>query len=88
MARQRAERPAKDFPAHHGWLLANLDASGHPIDFSITGASGTIYDANGAHLPTAGGVPEPGTWAMMLLGFGGLGAILRRRRGMAASAAA
>ena len=65
-----------------------LDASGHPIDFSITGASGTIYDANGAHLPTAGGVPEPGTWAMMLLGFGGLGAILRRRCGMAASAAA
>ena len=27
-----------------------------------------------------GGVPEPATWAMMLVGFGGLGAILRRRR--------
>ena len=25
-------------------------------------------------------VPEPGAWAMMLLGFGGLGAMLRRRR--------
>jgi len=25
-------------------------------------------------------VPEPGTWALMLLGFGGLGAALRRRR--------
>lgn len=25
-------------------------------------------------------VPEPSTWAMMLLGFGGLGAVLRRRR--------
>jgi hypothetical protein len=64
------------------------DAAGHPIDFSITGASGTVYDATGAHLPTAGGVPEPGTWAMMLVGLGGLGAVLRRRRGMTASAAA
>lgn len=26
------------------------------------------------------GVPEPATWGMMLLGFGGLGAVLRRRR--------
>lgn len=25
-------------------------------------------------------VPEPGTWAMMLLGFGGIGYSLRRRR--------
>jgi len=29
------------------------------------------------------GTPEPATWAMMLLGFGGLGAVLRRRRAMA-----
>ena len=27
-----------------------------------------------------GGVPEPSAWAMMLLGFGGLGALMRRRR--------
>ena len=26
-----------------------------------------------------GGVPEPATWAMMLLGFGAMGAALRRR---------
>jgi hypothetical protein len=26
------------------------------------------------------GTPEPGIWALMLLGFGGLGAVLRRRR--------
>ncbi len=30
----------------------------------------------------AGGVPEPATWAMMLMGFGGLGAMLRRRRSL------
>ncbi len=28
----------------------------------------------------APGVPEPTTWAMMLVGFGGLGCLLRRRR--------
>ncbi|WP_296599180.1 PEPxxWA-CTERM sorting domain-containing protein [Phenylobacterium sp.] len=27
-----------------------------------------------------GGVPEPQTWALMLLGFGGAGSVLRRRR--------
>jgi hypothetical protein len=31
-------------------------------------------------------VPEPATWAMMLVGFGGLGALLRRRRQAAALA--
>jgi len=30
--------------------------------------------------PAPGAVPEVSTWAMMLLGFGGLGAMLRRRR--------
>lgn len=33
-----------------------------------------------------GVVPEPASWAMMLLGFGGLGALLRRRRARAAFA--
>jgi hypothetical protein len=30
--------------------------------------------------PGGGPVPEPATWAMMLVGFGGMGAILRRTR--------
>ncbi len=29
--------------------------------------------------PVAGAVPEPATWAMMLLGFGGIGFAMRRR---------
>lgn len=28
------------------------------------------------------GVPEPSSWALMIVGFGGAGAVLRRRRGM------
>jgi hypothetical protein len=31
----------------------------------------------------AGGVPEPASWALMLIGFGGLGAALRHRRSQA-----
>ena len=30
--------------------------------------------------PPPGSVPEPATWAMMLLGFGGIGMAMRRRR--------
>lgn len=38
--------------------------------------------------PTAG-VPEPATWSMMILGFGGVGALVRRRRpGLSPAAAA
>ena len=35
-----------------------------------------------------GGVPEPSTWAMMLLGFGAIGLVLRRQRRAAAAATA
>jgi hypothetical protein len=44
---------------------------------------GTAYGAtanSGAILETAPHVPEPGTWAMMLLGFGATGVAIRRSR--------
>ena len=31
-------------------------------------------------LPATGVIPEPATWAMMIIGFGGVGAMMRRRR--------
>jgi hypothetical protein len=49
---------------------------------TTTGKTGIV----GATL--AGGVPEPATWAMMLVGFGGMGALLRRRRSLGLVAAA
>ena len=33
-----------------------------------------------AYIADVGGVPEPSSWALMILGFGAAGAILRRRR--------
>jgi len=35
--------------------------------------------------PTVGGVPEPTTWAMMLLGFAGVGFMAYRRRNQGAA---
>jgi hypothetical protein len=37
---------------------------------------------------TVGGIPEPGTWAMLLAGFAGIGSALRSRRKVRAAAAA
>jgi hypothetical protein len=53
-----------------------------------TGSDG-INDTYGSFtlVFTPSGAPEPATWAMMLLGFGGLGAAMRSRRRQAASAA-
>ena len=38
------------------------------------------YDLVSLAIPVNGGVPEPATWAMMLLGFGGIGMAMRRSR--------
>ncbi len=58
--------------------IAVTDSLGNPVDFTATSASGTRYDASGAHVSAAGVVPEPATWLMMIIGFGLLGVELRR----------
>jgi len=67
-------------------LLFNYSISGGTGRFA--GASGSfsgIGTADVRHAPpsivslTFSPVPEPGTWAMMLVGFGGIGVGLRRR---------
>ncbi len=46
------------------------------VKFGATGNSFEFDNLAGV----IGGVPEPTTWTMMILGFGGIGALLRRRR--------
>lgn len=45
------------------------------FDFDTRGAAGRLTISN-----LSSAVPEPSTWAMMLLGFGAIGASMRRRR--------
>ena len=47
---------------------------------AFVGTSGGIGGSGGVPGGGAGGVPEPASWALMILGFGGTGAMLRRRR--------
>lgn len=48
------------------------------------GGTGTLT-LNTGFITVPAAVPEPGTWALMISGFGLMGAVLRRRRRLAAS---
>jgi hypothetical protein len=39
----------------------------------------SLFQCGSGRLALSGGVPEPATWALMLLGFGGIGLMPRRR---------
>lgn len=57
----------------------------------LTGVGGgnAAYSGVITFMPSPTGVvPEPGAWALMILGFGGAGALLRRRRATVPFAAA
>ena len=66
----------------------------NPAAFSITGIDSTFDFVQGSTDPIISvvygyqvTVPEPATWAIMLVGFGGLGAVMRTQRRRRAFAA-
>lgn len=64
------------------WSPIGVDFAGtaHSVDFGGS-ANYIVFDniTLGSATPESGAVPEPATWAMMLLGFGALGHGMRRR---------
>ncbi|HEX7885780.1 MAG TPA: PEPxxWA-CTERM sorting domain-containing protein [Phenylobacterium sp.] len=62
----------------NGRLTFNFDSDITGVTFASAGDSLEISDI-GAVL---GVVPEPASWAMMIVGFAGVGALMRRRREM------
>ena len=55
-----------------GQTTTNFHSGGNPFQLRVNELQ---YAAN-----APGGVPEPATWAMMLIGFFGLGSMVRRRK--------
>jgi hypothetical protein len=75
--------PASEFLSLEGTAIVTTEAAGHPIwdiaydsatgFFDVTQIGTVSYDPEAAFFVTGPSVPEPSTWAMLLLGFTGLG---------------
>jgi len=72
---------------YEGWSAITNTADPHFIRSSPQTTIISAFDPKGNfHQAFAFAVPEPQSWALMIAGFGGVGAILRRRRAAAAFA--
>jgi choice-of-anchor A domain-containing protein len=88
--------PNASFQGNGGSIAGNLIVGNFngAMSFGNSGYSGgfltpppIVAPAPPADGPVTGPVPEPGAWALMILGLGFVGAVLRRRRGQRQTAA-
>ena len=56
-----------------------FDAAGRPLYSGVLDADNADHVGTVVFDQPVTGIPEPETWALMLMGFGGLGALARRR---------
>jgi len=66
-------------------LTFNYTSLGGPDHAGFQGLGDEGWGLEQVAVTGTPGVPEPATWAMMLVGFGGLGAAMRSRRGQSAA---
>lgn len=56
----------------------------HTAGLQLQAPRGVTYTSDSGVFLTGGGVPEPSAWAMLIMGFGAAGAVIRRRKRFAA----
>jgi hypothetical protein len=64
----------------------NFDFGGYNVNKVVLSSTGNSFEVDNAAGAFQAGVPEPATWALMIGGFGLMGAALRRRRSLSALA--
>jgi hypothetical protein len=73
------------YSAYWGGIRSVTDSNGAALtNWTLTSGSGT--DWTQSFIPGSGAVPEPDSWAMLIAGFGLVGAVSRRRRAVPARA--
>jgi hypothetical protein len=74
--------------AANNWAAGALsDNVGVGIELNpVADTADSDYQVYAVFVLAAGGVPEPATWVMMLLGFGLIGTSMRRRRAIGIAA--
>jgi len=63
-------------------IFGSADGNGDNFEFNFDGTGQAIFAYNAG---PGGAVPEPASWAMLIAGFGLVGATMRRRRTMVAA---
>lgn len=66
-------------PTFSDFQMVNLGAF-EAIGYGVGNGGSYFNDSTGVRFSVFAGVPEPSTWAMLIVGIGAVGAALRRRR--------